>query len=124
MQEVFRGPATYSGIPASDGSPSNIGHLNIWSSPVERVDLAGLGCEGHEREVGTTEVAGHPAEWIVCPEDGIPPQDSGHVILRWREGGIMYAVSVHRNSAVNRGLALEIAQHLVLVNPADRDNPP
>jgi len=117
MQEVFEGPAEYAGIPASDGSPSNIGHLNIWSSQIGKIDDAGLACQGNERNVGTTEVAGQTAEWIVCPENGIPPQDSGHVILEWREGRIVNAVSVHRDSAVNRRLALAIAQHLLFVSP-------
>jgi hypothetical protein len=117
MQEVFRGPASYSGMPDSDGSPSNIGHLNIWSSPRRTIDTAGLECKAQRRTVGTTEVDGRPAEWVDCPEKGIPPQDSGHIILEWSEQGIVYAVSLHRDSPVNRGLALTIAQHLVLVKP-------
>jgi hypothetical protein len=43
MQEVFQGPAEYAGMPASDDSISNIGHLNIWSSPIRKIDDAGLG---------------------------------------------------------------------------------
>lgn len=122
MQEVFQGPAEYAGMPASDDSISNIGHLNIWSSPIRKIDDAGLGCQGNERTVGKTEVAGQTAEWIVCPESGIPPQDSGHVILEWHDDRIENAVSLHRDSTVNRRLAVVIAQHLVLVSPNDSGN--
>jgi hypothetical protein len=119
MQEVFQGPPEYAGLTASDGSISNIGHLNIWSASIAKIDDAGLGCQGNERTVGTTEVAGQTAEWIVCPENGIPPQDSGHLILEWRDDRIENAVSLHRDSAVNRRLTVAIAQHLVFVSPND-----
>lgn len=122
MQEVFEGPAGYAGMPASDGSISNIGHLNIWSSPIRKIDDAGLGCQGNERTVGTTEVAGQTAEWIVCPENGIPPQDGGHVILEWLDDRVENAVSLHRDSAVNRRLTVAIAQHLVFVTPSELGN--
>ena len=117
MEEVFEGPGEYAGMPTSDGSISNIGHLNIWSGPIGKIDDAGLGCQGNEQTAGTTEVAGQAAEWIVCPENGIPPQDSGHVVLELHDDRIANAVSLHRDSAVNRRLAVVIAKHLALVSP-------
>ncbi|MGZ5288803.1 MAG: hypothetical protein ACXWZU_12205 [Actinomycetota bacterium] len=61
---------------------------------------------------------GHPAQWVTCPDNRNPPQDSGHVMLEWTEAGIVYAVSVHTDTPVNRRLALFLAQHLVLVEPS------
>jgi hypothetical protein len=117
IQEVFRGPASYSGIPDSDGSASNIGHLNVWSTSQGTLDAAGVGCAGRGRTVGTAEVASHPAEWISCPEDEDPPQDSGHVVLQWSEAGIVYAISLHTDTPINRSLAVAIADQVVLVQP-------
>jgi hypothetical protein len=120
IQEVFRGPASYSGIPDSDGAPSNVGHLNVWSTPEGTIHAAGLGCEDRGRTVGTAEVDGLPAVWLSCPEDVDPPQDSGHIVIRWSDAGFVYAVSVHTDNPVNRTLALAIAQSVVLVQPESR----
>lgn len=117
MQEVFVGPDSYEGLVANDGSVSNIGHMNIWSSEPTIVGEAGLGCRGHGEEVGKTVVRGHPGVWVSCPENRLPPQDSGHVMLQWLDDGILYTVSLHRDSAANRLLTLAIARHLVLVHP-------
>jgi len=115
MQEVFRGPVTYIGIADTDGSTSNIGHLNIWSSPEGHVHAAGLGCVDRGRMVGTAEVLGHSAVWITCPENTNPPQDSGHIMLQWTEDGTVYAVTLHTDTQVNRELAVAIARNLELV---------
>jgi hypothetical protein len=117
IQEVFQGPPSYVGMPDNDGSASDVGHLNIWSIPSGRLDGAGLGCTARGRTGGTTEVMGNQAQWVTCPDAGDPPQDSGHVMLEWTESGIVYAVSVHTDTPVNRRLALFLAQHLVLVEP-------
>jgi hypothetical protein len=98
MQEVFRGPAAYIGIPDTDGSTSNVGHLNIWSSPEGHIDAAGVGCVERGRTVGTTEILGHSAVWMTCPENTNPPQDSGHIMLQWTEDGSVYAVSLHTDT--------------------------
>jgi hypothetical protein len=81
IEEVFRGPTSYVGMPQTDDSVSHVGHLNIWSIPRAKLDAAG-------------------------------------VMLEWSVAGIVYAVSVHTDTPVNRSLALFIAQHLVLVEPS------
>jgi hypothetical protein len=117
VQEVFQGPPSYVGMPAADGSASDVGHLNIWSIPRGTLDTAGLGCTAKGRPVGTIDVNGAAARWIVCPAGSNPPQDSGHVLLQWSDSGIVYAVSVHTDTPANRRLALFIAEHLVIVEP-------
>ena len=117
IQEVFQGPPSYVGMPAGDGSASDVGHLNIWSIPRRTLDTAGLGCTARGRLVGTTDMNGAAARWIACPAGSNPPQDSGHVLLQWSDSGIVYEVSVHTDTPVNRRLALFIAEHLVFVEP-------
>jgi hypothetical protein len=121
IQEVFQGPPSYVGMPDNDGPASDVGHLNIWSIPRGRLDAAGLGCTAHGRTGGTIEMMGRPAHWVTCPDNGDPPQDSGHVMLEWTEAGIVYAVSVHTDTRTNRLLALFLAQHLVFVEPSGED---
>jgi hypothetical protein len=43
--------------------------------------------------------------------------DPGHVLLRWTRGGVIYAVSLHGHSSVNREVELDIAQHIDYVAP-------
>ena len=117
LEEVFEGPPSYVGMPDMDGSTSNVGHLNIWSVPRERLDAARLGCPARGRAGATVEVGGEVARWVICPAVRDPPQDSGHVMLEWSVGGIVYAVSVHTDSREDRRLALLIAQSLVFVEP-------
>jgi hypothetical protein len=120
IQEVFRGPSSYIGMPQTDGSVSHVGHLNIWSIPRGKLDAAGLGCRARGKTEGTIDVRGEAAQWVTCPADRNPPQDSGHVMLEWSVAGIVYAVSVHTDTPVNRSLALFTAQHLVLVEPSGK----
>jgi hypothetical protein len=117
IQEVFQGPPSYVGMPAADGSASDVGHLNIWSIPRGTLDAAGLGCPAKGRLVGTTDVNGAAARWIACPAGSDPPQDSGHILLQWSDSGIVYGVSLHADTPANRRLALFIAEHLVIVEP-------
>jgi hypothetical protein len=110
IQEVFQGPTGYLGL-----DQSSVGHLNVWASPRAQITIARLGCERFGRRAGTVQVRGHFGTWVLCPEDAGPLQDRGHVLLRWEEDGLINAVSLHGHSALNRRLALVIAQHLVEV---------
>jgi hypothetical protein len=116
IDEVFQGPPSYVGMPAADGSASDVGHLDIWSTPSETLDTVGLGCtKGRPSE--TIDLNGTTARWIACPAGRNPPQDSGHIVLQWSDAGIVSAVSMHTDTPVNRSLVLFIAEHLVLVEP-------
>jgi hypothetical protein len=117
IDEVFQGPPSYVGMPTAGGSTSGVGHLNIWSSPRGTIDTAGLGCVTKGGPTGTIDLDGTNARWIACPAGRDPPQDSGHIVLQWSDEGIVYAVSVHTDTPVNRRLALFIAEHLVCVEP-------
>ena len=117
IQEVFKGPPSYVGMPDTDGSASDVGHLNIWSIPSGTLDTAGVGCTANGSPGGTIDMNGAAARLIACPAGRNPPQDSGHIVLQWSEAGIVYAVSVHTDTPVNRRLALFVAEHLVIVEP-------
>jgi hypothetical protein len=120
IQEVFHGPPSYIGMPDADGSASDVGHLNIWSIPRGTLETAGLGCTAKGKPAGTIDMNGAAARWIACPAGQDPPQDSGHIVLQWSEKGIVYAVSVHTDTAENRRLAVFIAEHLVIIEPRTR----
>jgi hypothetical protein len=47
---------------------------------------------GRLRTLGTARVAGRPARYLFSATAGI---SAGHEILSWRQGGFVYAVSVH-----------------------------
>jgi hypothetical protein len=117
IDEVFQGPPSYVGMPAADGSASAVGHLNIWSTPRGTLDTVGFGCIAKGRPSETIDLNGTTARWIACPAGSDPPQDSGHIVLQSSDVGIVYAVSVHTDTPVNRRLALFIAEHLVRVEP-------
>jgi hypothetical protein len=117
IDRVFQGSPSYVGMPSADGSASDVGHLNIWSTPRETLDTVGLGCTRGGRPSGTIDLNGTIARWIACPAGRNPPQDSGHIVLQWSAAGIVYAVSLHADTPLNRSLALFIAKHLVLVEP-------
>ena len=117
IDEVFQGPPSYVGMPAADGSASEVGHLNVWSIARGSLHTDGLGCAGRGRSSETIDLNGMTAQWIACPAGRDPPQDSGHIVLQWSDAGVIYAVSVHTDTPANRTLALFVAEHLVLVEP-------
>ena len=43
--------------------------------------------------------------------------NSGHVLLRWARGDVVYAVSLHGHTQVNRDVELAIARNIEYVAP-------
>lgn len=111
ISQEFNGPPGYVGVPDTGGSPSEVGHLNIWSIPVGKFAASGLGCPAGTTD-GIEDLGGVVAEWVVCPSNSQRLQDSGHVLLQWSDDGVLSAVSIHTDGAANRALVLAIAEHL------------
>jgi hypothetical protein len=79
-----------------------------------RRPAAAVACAG-ERPVSQARVRGRVGGLFACPS-GTSPHDEG-LLLRWREGGTVLAVSVTGHPAEVRRLVLALAAHLDLVPP-------
>jgi hypothetical protein len=55
----------------------------------------------------------------LCPHAAGATVHLGSVLLRWRERGMILAVSVQGHSDLNRRLVQTLAAHLALLPPAD-----
>jgi len=80
-----------------------------------RPGAAAVACAG-ERPVSPARVRGRVGGLFACPP-GTSPHDDG-LLLRWREGGAVLALSVTGHPAEVRRLVLALAVHLELVPPA------
>jgi hypothetical protein len=95
------------------------GHMNIW---VLRVAPApgslGYACA---RPHSHTVVRGHPATWYWCPAGA--DEDSGHVVLTWRQQGMIYGVTTHGHTQFNMRLVTYIADRLVELRSTTKTGP-
>lgn len=99
------------GPPGYAGSGEGAGHLWFLAFRATRSKLGE--CERPRRLRGRVVVVGTRARWLACPPGS--ELNSGHVLLEWRLRGVVYAVSVHRVSPLNRRLAVVLARHVRLV---------
>jgi hypothetical protein len=83
-----------------------------------RPAAAAVACAG-ERPVARARVRGRSGGLFQCPPDAGPHRDG--LLLRWRERGLVMAVSVTGHLAADRRLVLALAAHLELVPPTERD---
>jgi hypothetical protein len=74
-----------------------------------------VACDG-ERPVREARVRGRVGGLFACPSGASPHYDG--LLLRWREGGAVLAVSVTGHPGEVRRLVLALAAHLELVPPA------
>jgi hypothetical protein len=77
---------------------------------------------GDLQTVGEASVQGLPAVYIECGTQestsfGSSDMNAGHVILQWNRGGVIYQVSLHGHTGVNRRLAEFIAANIEYVSP-------
>jgi hypothetical protein len=82
-----------------------------------RPAAAAVACVG-ERPVARARVRGRSGGLVQCPPDAGPHRDG--LVLRWRERGLVVAVSVTGHLATDRRLVLALAAHLELVSPTER----
>jgi hypothetical protein len=75
-----------------------------------------VACVG-ERPVATVRVRGTSGRVSLCPAAAGATVHFGSVLLRWRERGMVMAVSVKGHTDLNRRLVLALAAHLDLVLP-------
>lgn len=73
-----------------------------------------VGC-GDDPEVRAQgpRLSGVSTEWVECPDGS--SMNSGHVLLRWERGEVVYAISLHGHTDTNRSVELAIADRIEYV---------
>jgi hypothetical protein len=105
----FSGPPGYVGI---EGSPGN--HLFVQAYAHARRFFRDP-CLNPANSTPGPVVHGATTGFIDCPEGS--SMNSGHAVLVWQRSDVLYAVSVHGHTAVNRRIDLAIARGLRLLRP-------
>lgn len=99
------------------------GAPRIVSTPVRAIDGPGRFLDGIRPRVqprGHIHVAGRLMHWyLVPPATNLGSAFSGHLVMVWNADGHTYAYGFHEldTFAVARALDLELAEHLVVVQP-------
>jgi hypothetical protein len=107
LEGNFNGPPGYVGVEGRGG--------HLWFFAALALRAGAFLCCGARKTSASFAVRGHRASWLVYPSGS--ELNSGHVVLEWREGGIVYAVSLHGHSELNRRLDALLAERLQMVAP-------
>ena len=116
LDSVFKGPPGYHGPFAAN---RRTGHLAIWTiAPSSDMYRGGLfGCpEGGLRQA-PVRLRAHSGHWWACPATRVANLNSGHVAFQWFAHGLIYGLSVHGITGLNRRIVRELLDNLDLVGP-------
>jgi hypothetical protein len=111
---IFVLEGNFNGPPGYVGNEGRAGHL--WFLAAVASKASEIECCGSKRTAASSTVRGHPAAWLEYPRGS--ELNSGHVVLEWRERGIVYAVSLHGRSELNRQLDALLAARIQMIAPA------
>ena len=76
-----------------------------------------VGCgDAAESASSGPDLLGLGTTWVECAGEA-SGMNSGHVLLRWSRGDVIYAVSLHGHTQVNRDVELAIARNIEYVGP-------
>jgi hypothetical protein len=116
LDSVFKGPPDYHGPFAAN---RRAGHLALWTiAPTSDMYEGGLfGCPGGGLRKESARLRGHAGHWWTCPWTRAADLNSGHVAFQWLADGVIYGVSVHGVTEVNRQILRELLDNLDLVGP-------
>lgn len=107
LEGSFNGPPGYAGAEGRGG--------HLWFFGALPSNAREIECCGGRRVAASVSVRGHRASWLEYPSGST--LNSGHVLLEWRESGVVYAVSLHGHSLLNRQLDRILAGRLRMVVP-------
>jgi hypothetical protein len=105
LEGRFNGPPGYVG---AGGRGGHLWFFGAIPSKASEVD-----CCGAHRTEASFAVRGHQASWLEFPSGS--EVNSGHVVLQWREHGVIYSVSLHGHSELNRRLDEILAKRVQMV---------
>jgi hypothetical protein len=109
LEEHFKGPSDYAGISGRHG-PLPFGHLAVWAA---RGNAAGDQPCASPHVLGTARISTVSGRWYVCRAGGL---NAGHIAFVWTADHVVYGVSLHRNSEVNRHLVERIVATLSIIH--------
>ena len=102
-------------VPPDDVGVDGQGHGRLAIAAAKRVAAFPVACLGGLK-VATIKVRGTRGNLYECS-----PQAGAHfggVLLRWREAGVVMAVSLHGHNEVNQRLVVALAAHMEAVLPS------
>ena len=108
LEEHFNGGWDYAGIAGPHG-PLPVGHLAIWAVREKGADAQSCITP---RLLQTAKIGSFDGGWYACTTGGL---NAGHVAFVWKVGQVVYGVSLHRNSEVNRRLISTIVATLSII---------
>jgi hypothetical protein len=108
---VFILEGNFNGPPGYVGAGGRGGHL--WFFGAVPSKASEVDCCGARRTEASFAVRGHRASWLEFPSGS--ELNSGHVVLQWRERGVVYSVSLHGHSELNRRLDEILANRVRMV---------
>jgi hypothetical protein len=118
LDVLFRGAPGYRG---PFWTAPRTGHLAVWAiGPHSQFNRGGqlVGCPGGGRRAQPERLLGNSGFWWECPTSPAGANlNSGHVAFQWRAGGVVYGLSLHRISEVNRQFVRVLLEHADLVLP-------
>ncbi len=95
------------------------GAVHLWVVGVEedsRLAPFRSGCvPGPEVAEPGPDLSGSATTWVECPDGSA--MNSGHVLLRWARAGVIYAVSLHGHTSIDREVEVAIARNIEYVAP-------
>jgi hypothetical protein len=74
-----------------------------------------FGCPEGGRRKESARLRGHAGHWLACPATRVTDLNSGHVAFQWLADGLIYGLSVHGITEVNRKIVGELLDNLDLV---------
>jgi hypothetical protein len=77
-----------------------------------------FGCPGGGLRGSPAGLLEHAGNWWSCAASRAADLNSGHVAFQWSANGVIYGVSVHGNTHVNRRIVRELLDNLELVGPS------
>jgi hypothetical protein len=107
LEGSFNGPRGYVGVGGRGG------HLLFLAAAAGKASE--IECCGGVRTKASFAVLGQRASWLEYPSGS--ELNSGHVALEWRKRGVVYLVSLHGHSELNRRLDKVLAKRVQLVTP-------
>jgi hypothetical protein len=117
LDVLFTGPPGYRGPFAPN---RRTGHLAIWTiAPESDFYPDGLyACPGGGTSEEPGRLLGRAGSWWTCPAGKSANLNSGHVAFQWTApNDVVYGLSVHGVSGVNRAIVGELLRRVALVGP-------
>jgi hypothetical protein len=110
---IFVLEGSFNGPPGYVGTEGRGGHLWFLAAVANRASE--IQCCGGRKTQASFAVRSHRASWLEYSDGS--ELNSGHVLLEWREHGVVYVVSLHGHSELNRRVDALLAKRVQMIGP-------